>query len=105
VESVAAEALLRAEREAVSPAEREHVCPYLYGHPELFRLHRPLAPRIWQFPSLRLTVDTPEDLLRAQILADALGEMIFPHQGETVIGVWRKTFSPAAETDTGEPLP
>jgi spore coat polysaccharide biosynthesis protein SpsF len=103
VESAASEALLRAEREASSPAEREHVCPYLYGHPELFRLHRPLAPRKWQFPSLRLTVDTPEDLLRAQILADALEGVIFPSQGETVIGMWRKTFSPAAEAEGALP--
>ena len=103
VESAAAEALLRAEREASAPAEREHVCPYLYGHPELFRLHRPLAPRKWQFPSLRLTVDTPEDLLRARLLADALEGVLFPFRGETVIGTWRKTFPPAAEAEG--PLP
>jgi spore coat polysaccharide biosynthesis protein SpsF len=105
VESAAAEALLRAEREAASPAEREHVCPYLYGRPELFRLHRPLAPRIWQFPSLRLTVDTPEDLLRAQVLVEALKGSIFPSQGETIIGAWHKTFAPAAEAGTWGILP
>jgi spore coat polysaccharide biosynthesis protein SpsF len=68
VESVASEALFRAEREADSQAEREHVCPYLYGHPELFRLHRPLAPRRWQGPDLRITVDTREDYEKAQEL-------------------------------------
>jgi spore coat polysaccharide biosynthesis protein SpsF len=61
VESVAAEALFRAEREAALPREREHVCPYLYEHPELFTLHRPLAPQKWRNPALRLTVDTRED--------------------------------------------
>jgi len=66
VESVAAEALLRADREARDLYDREHVCPYLYTHPEIFRLHRPLAPRPWQAPELRLTVDTPEDYQRAQ---------------------------------------
>jgi spore coat polysaccharide biosynthesis protein SpsF len=50
VESVNAAALLRAEAEAAAPHEREHVCPYLYGHPELFRLHRPLAPLRWCAP-------------------------------------------------------
>ena len=44
IESVDAAALLRAGTEAAAPFEREHVCPYLYGHPELFLLHRPLAP-------------------------------------------------------------
>ncbi|MDR2661423.1 MAG: NTP transferase domain-containing protein [Treponema sp.] len=72
VEAVKAEALVRAEKEAAEPAEREHVCPYLYGHPEIFRLHRPLAPRRWQDPGIsgsggfRLTVDTREDYDRAQ---------------------------------------
>jgi spore coat polysaccharide biosynthesis protein SpsF len=74
VEAVCAEALLRAEREARKPEEREHVCPYLYGHPELFRLHRPLAPLKWQQLSLRLTVDTPEDYRRAQELYRTLSE-------------------------------
>jgi spore coat polysaccharide biosynthesis protein SpsF len=65
VESVASEALLRAEREAQAPDEREHVCPYLYRHPEIFRLHRPLAPKRWQYPEYRITVDTKEDYDRA----------------------------------------
>jgi spore coat polysaccharide biosynthesis protein SpsF len=65
VESIAAPALLRAEEEASAPAEREHVCPYLYNHPELFLLHRPLAPLRWQGLSFRVTVDTGEDYQRA----------------------------------------
>ena len=72
VESVAAEALLWAEREAKDPAEREHVCPYLYNHPGLFLLHRPLAPARWRGPETRLTVDTQEDYERAQVLYDRL---------------------------------
>ncbi|MDR1565882.1 MAG: NTP transferase domain-containing protein [Treponema sp.] len=67
VECVSAGALLRAEQEAAGP-EREHVCPYLYNHPELFRLHRPLAPLCWQGPDLRVTVDTPEDYKNAEAL-------------------------------------
>ncbi|MDR2193887.1 MAG: spore coat protein [Treponema sp.] len=75
VESVAAEALLRAEREAALHAEREHVCPYLYSHPEQFRLHRPLAPRIWQAPDMRLTIDTREDYERALTVYRALSHV------------------------------
>ena len=67
VEFAASEALLRAEREAKDPSEREHVCPYLYKHPELFRLHRPLAPRHWQGAAMSFTVDTAEDYRRAEV--------------------------------------
>jgi spore coat polysaccharide biosynthesis protein SpsF len=92
VEAVSAAALLRAEQEAEKPEEREHVCPYLYGHPELFRLHRPLAPLKWQNPqgrSLRLTVDTPDDYRQAQKLYKALGEKPenSRYQGTTILEV------------------
>jgi spore coat polysaccharide biosynthesis protein SpsF len=92
VESVVAAALLRAERETSSlppGPEREHVCPYLYGHPELFLLHRPLAPRSWQGPSLRITVDTGEDYERCVLLWEALKESPFPRE-EALIAAWRK---------------
>jgi spore coat polysaccharide biosynthesis protein SpsF len=72
VESICADALLRAGKEASSPFDREHVCPYLYAHPELFNLHRPLAPLRWQGPNIRLTVDTQEDYDRAKELYAAL---------------------------------
>ncbi|MFP3088970.1 spore coat protein [Treponema sp. TIM-1] len=95
VESVSAEALLRAEREAAAQAEREHVCPYLYGHPEWFLLHRPLAPLIWREPSLRLTVDTPEDYQQAQALSQALTKAApgrARYRGETIIGISKRLF-------------
>jgi spore coat polysaccharide biosynthesis protein SpsF len=75
VESVASEALLRAEREAEAPEEREHVCPYLYRHPEIFRLHRPLAPMRWQGAERRITVDTREDYDRALLLYERLSSL------------------------------
>jgi spore coat polysaccharide biosynthesis protein SpsF len=106
VESVSAQALLRAERESAPvagppavpgagpslPPEREHVCPYLYQHPELFLLHRPLAPRIWQGPSIRLSVDTREDYDRAVLLWDALAASFPRDQGNggAIIAVYRK---------------
>ena len=95
VESVASEALLRAEREAELAMEREHVCPYLYGHPELFRLHRPPAPAAWQGTDLRLTVDTDEDYNRAQALYRRL-QSLPPEKrnlGENIISVYRNMFA------------
>jgi spore coat polysaccharide biosynthesis protein SpsF len=91
VESVASEALLRAEREAQAPEEREHVCPYLYGHPELFRLHRPLTPARWQGPEYRITVDTKKDYDRAQLLYERLSSLPLKERnlGENVISIFK----------------
>jgi spore coat polysaccharide biosynthesis protein SpsF len=75
VESVAAEALLRADSEASDVLDREHVCPYLYKRPGFFRLHRPPAPLKWQAPELRITVDTREDYDRAVSLYAVLAAL------------------------------
>jgi len=94
VESVSAQALFRAEAEAATPHEREHVCPYLYAHPERFHLHRPLAPLRWQGADIRLTVDTQEDYERAQALYAALdrfGEERY--WGATIIRVCQDMWS------------
>jgi spore coat polysaccharide biosynthesis protein SpsF len=94
VEAVSSEALLRAEREAEKPFEREHVCPYLYGHSELFLLHRPLAPAAWQGPELRLTVDTAGDYEKACLLYKELFPMPLEERnmGERVISKANKVF-------------
>jgi spore coat polysaccharide biosynthesis protein SpsF len=51
-------ALRRADAEGRSAYDREHVTPYIYGHPELFRIEA-----VTRDPPLRYrwTVDTPED--------------------------------------------
>jgi spore coat polysaccharide biosynthesis protein SpsF len=94
VEVIRARALLQAEEEARLDTEREHVCPVLYNHPELFLLHRPLAQLSWQGPEIRLTVDTPEDYEHSQRLYDALAHHSPEKRGngETVISVFRNTF-------------
>jgi spore coat polysaccharide biosynthesis protein SpsF (cytidylyltransferase family) len=66
-----ADALAAAAREATTPAEREHVMPFLYTHPERFRcgtLSGPVTPG-----HARYTVDTAEDLAFARELAAGLG--------------------------------
>jgi spore coat polysaccharide biosynthesis protein SpsF len=59
VEVMKAEHLATAAREAADPFEREHVTPFLYRHPERFRLAN--FERDEPAPDLRWTVDTPED--------------------------------------------
>ena len=104
VECIASDALLRAEREAREPMEREHVCPYLYGHPELFKLHRPLAPLKWQGKAFRVTVDTREDYERSLLLYERL--LSLPEEernkGENIIRAFREVFTAAQKTREGE---
>jgi len=70
-EVIALPALSRAWRDSTKPHEREHVTPYVYQHPELFR--------IAQFRSdidlseLRWTLDTPEDYSMIKTVYAALG--------------------------------
>ena len=101
VEAVSADALFRAETGASAVYEREHVCPYLYGHPELFRLHRPLAPLRWQGSDMRITVDTREDYERAQTLYSELDRLAKTgtvseeerYRGAVIIDAYRKIFN------------
>jgi len=95
VESVSSEALLRAEREAKTPVEREHVCPYLYNHGELFRLHRPPAPPRWRDPEIRITVDTHDDYVRALALYKHLASLPPEERnhGEKVIAAYKSLFA------------
>lgn len=58
------DALSRAWHEDHNPAWREHVTPYLYRHPERFKLHA--ISNDADYSHMRWTVDTPEDLLFVQ---------------------------------------
>jgi len=60
VEVMSLTALERAWREDDSLAWREHVTPYIYRHPEEFKLH-PVANDV-DYSYMRWTVDTAEDL-------------------------------------------
>lgn len=64
-------ALVEAGRQAKDPYEREHVTPYIYRHPERFRLHD-----LTRDPPLRYrwTVDTPEDFA----FVDAVYQALYP---------------------------
>jgi spore coat polysaccharide biosynthesis protein SpsF len=60
VEAVTFEALERAWREDENKAWREHVTPYIYNHPEKFKLYAVV--NSVDYSSMRWTVDTYEDL-------------------------------------------
>ncbi len=73
VEVITVKALNQAHQNAVSEYEREHVCPYIYNHPELFKIVRPTCPPAHYLPQGRLTVDTEDDYAKALDIVDALG--------------------------------
>lgn len=72
-------ALAQAWDEDHNPATREHVTPYLYRHPDKFRLLSVSNPT--DFSAYRLTVDTPEDF--------ELIERIYAHFQHNAFG-WRE---------------
>lgn len=66
------ETLEKVHREARLEYEREHVTPYIYQHPDLFRVLFIEAQGKLRRPELRLTVDTEEDLLLIREIFSAL---------------------------------
>lgn len=70
VEVFSAAALDQAHTEATQVAEREHVTPFLYWHPERYRLRNVASPV--NLSHHRWTVDTPEDYALVSRLFDHL---------------------------------
>jgi spore coat polysaccharide biosynthesis protein SpsF len=70
VEAASWEAFERAWREACLPSEREHVMPFLYNHPELFKIGQ--FQNDSDLSALRWTVDEPDDLELVTRIYEAL---------------------------------
>jgi spore coat polysaccharide biosynthesis protein SpsF len=75
VEVVGRNALERAWREDANPGWREHATPYIYRHPESFRLLRVPAPA--DYSRHRWCVDTPEDYELVRRIYEAQGNDTF----------------------------
>lgn len=70
----ATEVLADVARRTNDATDHEHVSLFIYNHPELFSLKNvPAAPEL-DWPDLRLTLDTPEDLA----LIRAIFECLYP---------------------------
>ncbi len=74
IEVISRAALLRAHQEATTPADREHVTPYVRQRPGQFRLQTlSLATATPEAAALRLTVDYPSDYALLHLLYSTLG--------------------------------
>lgn len=72
VEVFSRAALERAGREARLPSEREHVTPYIYTHPDRFRIVK--VKHASDLSGLRWTVDYPQDLVFARAVYERLDD-------------------------------
>lgn len=88
VEVMRGSALAQAGREASDPFDREHVTPFLYHHPERFRLGS--FERSPELSGVRWTVDYPEDYE----LVRRIYETLYPAKAEfaldDILGLFEK---------------
>lgn len=73
IEVFRVDALLEANSSAMDDSSREHVTPYLYRHPEHFRIAALTRPDPCGTAEWRLTLDTEEDWRVISALFDSLG--------------------------------
>ena len=55
--------------------EREHVTPYIYEHPEIFKIYFIKPPENLQRSDMRLTIDYLKDLRLYEVLSDTFGDL------------------------------
>ena len=70
VEVLRSERFLEIDSAKLTAAEREHVTPYYYSHPDMFRI-RSIVSRDTALGQLRQVVDTPGDLEAVRALMAA----------------------------------
>lgn len=84
IEIINAKSLLKAKELTDLPYDHEHVGPALYNHPENFTSIMIPAPKQWNRPDLRSTIDTRSDYRRALAVVRKLGGE-GPYESEAII--------------------
>lgn len=72
VEIFSGKALLKAKELTNDPYDHEHVGPSLYKHKDIFNCIYIPAPKEWNYPNLRTTIDTEYDYKRAVSVVESL---------------------------------
>jgi spore coat polysaccharide biosynthesis protein SpsF len=84
VEAMRVEVLREAGELAATPYEREHVTPFIRQSVDRFAVRSVPAPFELRRPSLRLTVDTRQDLQFVRSLADQAGDATLVPLGQVI---------------------
>ena len=84
IEILNAKSLLKAKELTDLPYDHEHVGPALYNHPENFTSIMIPAPKQWNRPDLRSTIDTRSDYRRALAVVRKLGGE-GPYESDAII--------------------
>ena len=86
VEIFSASALKKAMLETEDPYDHEHVGPALYNHKDKYNCKFIKAPKRYNYPDLRTTIDTYSDFLRAKAIVSLINED-GPYTTEKIIEV------------------
>lgn len=85
LEVVTRESLLTAAGEATDPVEREHVTPFIVRRPDRFDCVPLVAPMWARHPSIRVTLDEPDDLTMLRAVVGQLGATPSTLTGEVLL--------------------
>ena len=85
VEIISADSLKKAITETDDPYDHEHVGPALYNHKEVYNCQFVPAPRRFNFPELRTTIDTYSDYIRAKAILKYLKNEQNPYTTEQIL--------------------
>ena len=94
VEVFSAESLKKAATETTDPYDHEHVGPAFYNHKERYVCEFVPAPRRYNFPELRTTIDTYSDYLRAVSVINYMNSKGYegPYTTEQILEACRSNF-------------
>ena len=85
VEIFSAASLKKAITETDSPYDHEHVGPAFYNHKDRYTCEFVPAPRRFDYPQLRTTIDTYSDFIRALSIINYLGNIPSPYTTEQIL--------------------
>lgn len=92
VEIFSSQALKKAINETDDPYDHEHVGPALYNHRDRYKCEFITAPRAYNYPELRTTIDTFSDYLRALNIYEYLKDQESPYSYDKVIEACNSSF-------------
>src|SRR5574344_164249 len=98
IEIINAHTLLDARKNTDSPYDHEHVGPALYNHKDRYSVMFLPAPKRWNYPDYRTTIDTGADYFRAKAIVQELSDGKAPDKPYTTEQILSAFKNPAIRT-------